>query len=181
MPATTQEQKITGHLLEMFYSYDPDTGFFTRKLSTNPRSFVGGVASAINADGYVILPLMGVRLRAHRAAWAWVTGQWPMEDIDHINGDRSDNRFANLREATRSQNLQNSGMRASNKTGYKGVHYCHERRKFVAQIVIDGKRVGLGRYQTVEEAAAVRLAAEKKVFGEFMLAEHRPCFERIKK
>lgn len=176
--ATEQEKKITASVLELFLDYNPETGVFTRKITTSPEAIAGDVAGTLNDEGYIVIMVAGVRLRAHRLAWAWMTGQWPENDIDHRYGDRADNRFASLREATRSQNLQNSGIRANNKTGYKGVHYCHQRRKFVAQIVIDGKRVPLGRYQTLEEAAAVRLSIEKSVFGEFMLAEHRPCFER---
>ncbi len=175
MPATVQEHKITGSTLEMFFEYRPETGEFIRKLPTNPRSRPGTPVTAKNDEGYTVITLMGARLRAHRVAWAWMTGQWPQEDIDHRNGDRADNRFVNLREANRSQNLQNAGLRSSNKTGYKGVHFCHQRQKFVAQIKINKRNTGLGRFQTLEEAVAVRLAAEKEHYGEFA-SPSRPCF-----
>src|ERR1700731_3343750 len=158
MPATRQEQKVTGSLLEMFLDYDPETGIFTRKLSTNPWGGAGTIAGALNEEGYTTIGLRGARLRAHRVAWVWMAGEWPEADIDHINGIRTDNRFCNLRQATRSQNLQNMGLKPSNKTGHKGVHFCNQRQKYVVQIKVDKKTTCLGRFQTLQEAVDVRLA-----------------------
>lgn len=167
MGATAQEVKVTGSMLEMLLSYDPETGIFTRKITTNPNSVAGEEVSFENDDGYIIVTVGGARLRAHRLAWVWMTGRWPDQDIDHENRDRSDNKFLNLREATRSQNLQNARLRDSNKTGHKGVHYCRQRKKFVAQIKVNKKTVCLGRFLLLEEAVAVRVAAEKEHYGEF--------------
>jgi hypothetical protein len=177
MGATLQEQKVTGTLLDMFLSYNPDTGMFIRKLSTNSKSRAGDYVTVKNDEGYIIVTVMGARLRAHRVAWVWMTGRWPELDIDHINGDRSDNRFLNLRQATRSQNLQNAGLRLSNKTGHKGVHFCHERQKYVAQIKINKWPKVLGRFQTLEAAIEARQAAEKEFYGEFA-SPARPIFEK---
>jgi hypothetical protein len=175
---TAHELKITGNTLEMFLDYDPETGLFTRKVTTGPHGVIGEVAGGINDEGYVIIFLRRIKLRAHRLGWAWMTGEWPVNDIDHINGDRADNRFKNLREATRSQNLQNAGLRSSNKTGYKGVHFCNERQKYVAQIKINKWPKVLGRFQTLEEAVSARLAAEKMIYGEFAGPSSRQCFKK---
>ncbi len=112
--ATVHELKMTGTMLEMFLDYNPETGIFTRKVTTGPHGMAGEVAGGINDEGYVIIFIRKVKLRGHRLGWAWMTGEWPENDIDHINGDRTDNRFCNLREATRSQNLQNTGLKPSN-------------------------------------------------------------------
>jgi len=178
MAATIQEQKVTGTTMAMFLDYNPETGAFYRKLKTGPNSYPGEEITCLNDEGYIIVTMMGARLRAHRLAWVWMTGNWPKEDIDHINGNRADNRFINLRGATRSQNLQNSGMRSYNKTGYKGVHFCNQRQKYVAQIRINKKATCLGRFETLEEASAVRIAAEKRFYGEFAGSNDRPCFEK---
>ena len=178
MAATVQEQKVTGTTIAIFLDYDPQTGKFSRKLKTGPHSYPGEEITHLNDEGYVVVTMMGARLRAHRIAWAWMTGKWPENDIDHINGDRTDNRFSNLRQATRSQNLQNSGLRPTNKTGQTGVHFCHQRKKYVAQIRVNKATFPLGRFQTLEAAIAARKLAEKKFYGEFAGDSSRPCFEK---
>lgn len=107
---------------------------------------------------------------AHRLAWLYVTGTWPINHVDHINGNRSDNRFANLRAATSRENARNSRMRANNACGYKGVHYKKQLNKFVAQIHVDGRVYHLGVFGTAEEAHAAYCKAAREHFGEFARA-----------
>ncbi|MGE0038076.1 MAG: HNH endonuclease [Xanthobacteraceae bacterium] len=103
-------------------------------------------------------------------AWLYVTGTWPIEHVDHINGIRSDNRFVNLRLATNSENARNSRRRINNACGYKGVHYKKRLKKFVAQIRVAGRVFHLGVFRTADEAHAAYCKAAKEHFGEFARA-----------
>jgi hypothetical protein len=108
---------------------------------------------------------------AHRVIWALVNGCWPQGEIDHIDGDRSNNRINNLREATRSENERNKGRSSANTTGYKGV--CRDRAsgRWEAYIKLHGKRTFLGRHSTPEKAHAAYVSASKRLHGEFAKVE----------
>lgn len=138
-------------------SYNPDTGVITWRVRTGGKRKPGQVAGTLLATGYVLLRIDGCSMLAHRVAWAMTHGIWPMHEIDHINRDRSDNRVANLREATRAQNSRNSPHRINNRLGVKGVIRKHNR--FLAQIYIDGRTRCIGRFDTIEEASACYQAA----------------------
>jgi hypothetical protein len=140
-------------LKEQFH-YDPDTGLFT------PRAYVG-------KQGYVLIKVNGMVQRAHRMAFLYVTGSLPKEYVDHINGQKSDNRWVNLREATNGQNQHNAKLFSNNTSGCKGVSPEKRTGKWFATIRVDGKRKHLGTYSTFEEAVAARKAAEAVVHGEF--------------
>lgn len=103
---------------------------------------------------------------AHRLAWFYVYGVWPDPICDHRNQNRADNRLENLRQATSSQNLINSKMWSNNTSGVKGVSLS-QRGKWVAEIRVMKKKVCLGTYENIEDAAAARRTAELKYFGEF--------------
>lgn len=96
---------------------------------------------------------IGPRLySAHRLAWLYMTGSWPTSHIDHINGDRRDNRFCNLREATPAENAQNKSLYSNNTSGYPGVHWDSRAQLWRAQIRVQGRRIHLGRFSTPDEA-----------------------------
>ncbi len=116
--------------------------------------------------GYIYV-LVGKHYAAHRIAWLLMTGEWPKADIDHRNKNRADNRWVNLREATRSQNLANQGPRPNNTSGLKGVSWDAKNNKWVAQISKDGKARKIGRFQSKDEASAAYCAKAKELFGEF--------------
>jgi hypothetical protein len=103
------------------------------------------------------------RLRAHRVAWALATGAWPVAEIDHKNGDTSDNRFANLREATRAEIIQNAAPRSDNTSGVQGVYWNKQYRKWQVQITVKGRRKDLGRFGTLESARAAYLKAKARL------------------
>lgn len=94
-----------------------------------------------------------------------MTGEFPEQDVDHINGDPLDNRWDNLRRASKHENLRNCSVHKDNKAGLKGV--CVTRKRPTAQIYLNGKRTHLGTFDTVEEAHAAYCAAAEKHFGEF--------------
>ena len=106
---------------------------------------------------------------AHRLAWLYMTGEWPTEQIDHINGTKDDNRFSNLREATNQENHRNRTRLPSNNTsGHVGVYWKRKRQKWCAQIKINGEVKVLGSsFDSKQDAIAARREAEKKYFGEF--------------
>lgn len=134
--------------------YDPITGLFLRQFRCK-------------TTGYFYVSINKQTLQAHRVAWAVMTGAWPVSRLDHINGDRADNRWGNLRECTNTQNMQNSHVTIKSKSGIKGVHWCKEREKWGAWICVNKKRIGLGRFDRIEDAAAAYKAAAEKHFGAF--------------
>jgi len=101
-----------------------------------------------------------------------MTGEFPPKggEIDHINRDRADNRWANLRLATRSQNNMNAGLRSDNKSGHKGVSKRRDTGKWHARITVKRRILLLGNFHSFEDAVAARRAAERQFFGEFAAA-----------
>ncbi len=148
-------------------SYSPKTGVFKWRISPNRRIRVGNIAGSSNSAGYLLIMIDNDRYRAHRLAWLYVHDEWSLDDIDHINGDPSDNRLSNLRLATRSQNMANARKPITNTSGFKGVYYDRSRGKWAANIWKDKKNFYLGRYSTLQEAHAAYVNASKKHFGEF--------------
>lgn len=136
--------------------YNPETGVFRWKVATAARVKVGEIAGSTNGDGYQQIGLFGKRYKAHRLAFLIVHGRWPSGEIDHLNRRRTDNRKANLREATRLQNMQNKGVYRNNTSGVTGVRWDARLGKWAASRTIAGKRQHLGVFETLEAAAAAR-------------------------
>ena len=145
-------------------NYSPKTGIFTWRVSNGCRK-TGDIAGHIDDQGRPRVQVFGKRYMASRLAWFWMTGAWPKNEIDHINRDWSDNRWANLREATRSQNTMNMSVASRSKTGIKGVWFVDGRYR--AEIMRDGKRHYLGRFKTKEAARQAYIDAAEKLHGEF--------------
>lgn len=150
--------------LREILSYNPETGVFRWKVRTAYRVKVGDVAGTINKDnGYADISIGGRKYRSHRLAWLYVHGRLPDGEIDHINGKRSDNRMANLRECSRSENGQNKGIRKDNKSGFVGVSWDKVANKWLAQIRVNNKTTKLGRFDTPEVAHQEYLSAKRKL------------------
>lgn len=149
------------------FAYDPSTGDLTWKIAfANVK--VGDMAGWINkSSGYRIIKIRKRDFRVHRIIFAIMTGQWPAECIDHINGDRSDNRWSNLREATNTQNLWNKAPNKNSRTGIRGVHYSKSSRGWVAKIGHQKKVIHLGVFSCIEQARAARERAANELYGEF--------------
>ena len=123
--------------------------------------------TGVNNGGYRTGRLFGASTAAHRVVWAMEMGAWPCFDVDHINGDRGDNRIGNLREATRSQNLGNAKVRSDNTSGFKGVAWERRRKLWKSNITVEGRQRHLGYFDTAEEAHAAYCKAASIAFGEF--------------
>lgn len=144
--------------------YDAETGIFCRKNHVK-HGLNGKAAGTWHPRGYRVVNVMGRRYLAHRLAWFYVHGEWP-EQVDHINGVRDDNRLTNLRPATQSQNNANSARRKDNSSGVKGVCYSAPMKKWQARIKPHGmKRVVLGYFDTLEDAANAYAKAASEHFG----------------
>lgn len=144
---------ISAERLRELFDYDPDTGIFKRRSGHGRKNSKSGMVGHLASNGYIQMYVDGVNTRAHRLAWLYVYGVHPSGAIDHINGDRSDNRIDNLREATSVINSQNMTLKPErNKHFATGVYEC--KGKFRAEIMANNTRYQLGIYDSPTEAAA---------------------------
>ena len=147
--------------LKSLLLYKEDTGQFVW-LETRGKAIKGSVAGTPHICGYVHIGIKKHQYLAHRLAVFYMTGYWPKYDVDHINGIRTDNRWSNLRLASRSQNMQNQkSARSNNKTGFLGV--VPNRKRFSAQIRIHGKTKCLGTYDTPHQAFEAYVIAKREM------------------
>lgn len=155
---------LTQTELKRLWDYNPDTGFFTRLVSTNGRVKVGDVPDFVHHDGYIQIQISGKKYVAHRLAWLYMTGNFPNEQTDHLNGIRHDNRWVNLRDVTNSINQQNQRRpHLNNKSGYLGVSLCSYSGKWRAHIKLNGKSFHLGTFDDVHEAAECYLSKKREI------------------
>jgi hypothetical protein len=153
--------------LSTVFSYDPKTGVIRWEISPRLNVLAGKVAGCVDRNGYRIIRYLGFGFKAHRIAWMLHYGEWPIDQVDHINMIRDDNRIANLRNADPSQNRLNSRAQSNNSHGSKGVAWDAQKQRWVARIMVQGKRMKIGRYRTREEAARAYASAAEKLAGEF--------------
>jgi hypothetical protein len=158
---------LTQDRLRELLDYDPDTGRFVWKVTSSNRAVAGSVAGNTSSYGYRRINVLGEAYLAHRLAFLWMTGEMPSNQVDHINGQRSDNRWANLRPATNAENGRNIRGNSRNTSGVTGVTRDRRRGVWQAQIKTGGKNITIGRYTDFDEAASARKRAEKELFGEF--------------
>ena len=153
---------LTPEFVRERLNYNQETGEFFWKIRPSNNTRDGQVAGAINPKGYRIIKINWIGYKAHRLAWLYVHGVWPIKDIDHINGIKHDNRIANLREVTTSENSQNRRHANANGTsGFLGVHWQPAYKCWIACIGVNGKRKTIGRYKTAIEASEAYLAEKR--------------------
>lgn len=162
-----QRPTVTAKEVRSLLTYQRDTGIFIWRVSPAKAVPTGSVAGSPNSKGYLMIQIRRRLYMAHRLAWLYVYGKWPSEQLDHINGDKRDNRIANLREATGAQNCANRKRRSDNKSGYKGVCWHRRSGKWHAQICASGKSIHIGYFADVEEAAEAYRARATSLLGEF--------------
>ena len=154
--------KLTHARLYELLSYDEKSGVFTRRIALSNRSRAGETVGS-ESNGYLWVCVDGARYSCHRLVWLYVYGRWPRGKLDHINGQRSDNRLRNLRECTDSENSQNiHGARAHNSHGLVGVDLHKASGLWRARIAIEGKRCSLGYFKTASDAQAAYFAAKAR-------------------
>jgi hypothetical protein len=158
---------LTREFLRSVFDYNSETGDLVWKKNRGNNKVKGKIAGYTNKDGYILIRVNDKLHYAHRLVWFWVMGEWPKNQIDHINRIRNDNRWVNLRSATPSQNKQNTVARKDNKLGIKGVFWCKRSKKYKVKITVNKKYIHLGYYSNLEEAIKIRKKAEKEYFGEF--------------
>ena len=149
------ESDINADLLRMELTYNPQTGVFTRRGDTK-------VSGRIATKGYRQIMVLGKRYMAHRLAWLYIHGEWPADQLDHINRNKDDNRIENLREVSNKQNQENIPHWSHNTSGRRGVRFL--RGGWIAEIVQHKRKIHLGRFDNIIDAVAARMRAERTIF-----------------
>lgn len=149
---------LSADRLRELLQYNPDTGHFTNRSGRQ-------VGFLVPPKNYMRILVDGRQWLAHRLAWLYVHGRWPHEQIDHINGVKTDNRLVNLREVSPEVNMQNvRGPKKNNKyAGLLGAHWDSRHGRWVSQLSIKGKNRYLGRFDTPEQAHAAYIAAKRRL------------------
>lgn len=154
---------VTADRLRELLHYDPETGAWTWVDDGSPAGWLD------TSTGYHRVSIDGRSYYLHRLAWFWMTGTW-VHRIDHRDTVRSNNRWANLREATQSTNGANRSVSVKSALGVKGVSRCKTTGRYRADITVLGKRFNLGRFDTIEAASEAYALAAAEHFGEFARA-----------
>ena len=174
-PVDFQGWLAEGRNLACLLRYEPETGklFWLRRplwMFPDERAwkiwntrYEGAEAFTAIANGYRRGAIFGNTLAAHRVAWAVHHVQWPKGEIDHINGDRSDNRLANLRDVDSAGNHKNMSRASNNKSGVTGVHWCNTWNRWIAKIKVGGKTKSLGQFERFEDAVVARQKAQQEL------------------
>jgi hypothetical protein len=165
--------ELTQAYLKSILHYEPDTGIFTwryrerldfphqKHLATWNTRFAGRIAGSDNGKGYLTAQISRVHYRCHRLAFLYMTGSMHLEEVDHINGIRNDNRWNNLRAVSRFQNMANQKRRHNNTSGVTGVSWNRKALLWEASITTAKKQFYLGGFADKDAAIATRKAAEK--------------------
>ncbi len=164
MGMSKYNRDLTYKLAKYLFEYDSETG---KVFWKNVRSFrlkIGQEAGSKKPDGYIIISVNRCMYKAHQIVWLLHNKRLPIYEIDHIDGNPSNNRLENLRDVPRNVNHKNQSLRSTNTSGYNGVSWSKHRQKWVARITVNNKVMPLGRFKTIEEAIEIRKRADEK-FG----------------
>lgn len=147
-------------------SYDPETGVFAwRYTGRRGKPAAGALAGSKDPRGYVQIRVDGKLYWAHRLAWAHVHGEWPSGEVDHMDSDKGNNRISNLRDGSKSLNMQNlrHPMRSNRSSGLLGAHWFKSANKWKSAITVDGRTRYIGLFDTPEAAHAAYVAAKRQL------------------
>ena len=156
---------LTASVLREILLYDPDTGEFSRRISTAAhRGKIGDPVGTLSDQGYLMISVKSKQYRAHRLAFLYMTGEWPSAQVDHVNGIRIDNRWANLRDVPQPINQQNRRHPNRNSsTGVLGVSWISREQKYGVRIWVGGKYKSFGQFDDLEKAKAVYLQKKRSL------------------
>jgi hypothetical protein len=158
---------LTQQRLRELLDYNPTTGIFSSRRAKSKLK-IGGVAGATHRQGYTLIGVDGERFRGCRLAWLYMTGEWPDQHIDHINGDPTDDRWNNLRECSRSENMANATLlRGNNTSGARGVSWNKRLEKWHARVNFEGKLHHCGYFDDFDEAVEARDEKAVQIHGAF--------------
>jgi hypothetical protein len=157
-----QKESITQAKLKELLDYDPETGVFTWKVCRGGKQ-IGRIAGSGHHSGYIYIMLNEKDYGAHRLAWLYIHGYLPTHEIDHANGVRDDNRIANLRLATRAEQMQNKQVYKNSSTKLPGVNFHKASGKYAARLTVGGIDYWLGVFDTKEEAWGARQKAKTEL------------------
>jgi hypothetical protein len=157
---------LTQDLLKEYLEYNPDLGTFKWLKKPNRNIVLGSTAGGYDVNGYLKISLLGKSMYAHRLAFLYMLGEMPAE-VDHIDLNKSNCKWENLRPCTRSQNRNNRGLSARNTSGVKGVRWCPRAKKWKVTIFTDKVQKHLGYFLDLEEAKAKIYTIREQLHGEF--------------
>jgi len=161
--------KLSIDVIREYLQYDMETGWFYWKKPSSDKSKVGSRAGrSRSVGGYRQLTLLWRTMYEHRLAWFYVHGEVPVDrPIDHINGNKWDNRISNLRLATPTENLANIRAKRDNVSGCKNVHWCTTKSRWIAKVKRAGRSIHIGTFRQYDEAVTAAKEARIKTFGAF--------------
>ena len=157
---------LTQEKLKSLLTYVPETGQFFWNESGKGRE-ESLIAGTLLATGYTHIMIEGERYVAHRLAWLYMTGFFPKEELDHIDRNKSNDAWVNLREATRSQNAMNQRTRTDNTSGHKGICWDKQKNKWKVQISTKGVSRIQKHFVDFDEAVAFYESTASVLFGQF--------------
>ncbi len=155
---------ITQEILKSLLVYDPETGVFTNRVTRNVNAMIGKVAGTDQPDGYQRIKIFRKCYLSHRLAWLYVHGVWPIDQIDHINGIRNDNRLGNLRPVSQKENMENQKLHVGSKSGHRGVTWDTETGKWLAQVRHNTVIRKVGRFINLDDAVVAVKSARDGLF-----------------
>jgi hypothetical protein len=153
---------IDAKTLRELLDYDPATGIFRWLMDRDNGKIKAGDIAGSYDKGYVRIEINGRKYRAHRLAWLYMTGEWPVGEIDHINRIRDDNRWCNLRDTPHAIGMRNRSLYKNNTSRCVGVYRHRSNGRFYAYITVNGRQIHLGSFPTFEQAVVARFAAEQR-------------------
>jgi len=154
---------LTAKEARRLFLYNKKTGSLIWKIRPSNAIQSGTIAGSLHSNGtknYLKVCVNGRRIKAHRVIWLFVTGAWPEHEVDHENGDGTDNRWKNLRQATHLENGKNQRQRSDNTSGHTGVTWNRKNKCWIAQITHNKKNIYLGSFKKKKKALDARKEAE---------------------